>query len=363
MEENNLSEDKSNLSRSFDRSHLFTNEMISSEQMIKYLLKYSKNILEEEHESSSKEVQSLTNEINQLLSKIEEGQIDVSKINIADIGNDIAQSLKTLFDNLAIIYFKYLKKRHFELLLSQTKLLTQKHVTQVVYNFMQKHFDSIKQGMILYKINFTSSGKLKRFYKINKLEENFEIKVKKTDKQISKKFNLIEEITRITYGVSTQNLINKLVNDPNNFGYKWMYFSIITKDRSIDLYVGKKNDKEDDEVEIQKNEEEKTENVNEENVSQSENSNVKIKDWFYGMKFFYTERKLVYKMMSCTKFILVRLKLKAVHKMEKKKKSMANNANKKDADEVLEQIVGELGVQKISFVKLFLFYKKHVDQM
>ena len=49
--------------------------------------------------------------------------------------------------------------------------------------------------------------------------------------------------------------------------------------------------------------------------------------------------------------------------MEKKKKSMANNANKKDADEVLEQIVGELGVQKISFVKLFLFYKKHVDQM
>ena len=81
------------------------------------------------------------------------------------------------------------------------------------------------------------------------------------------------------------------------------------------------------------------------------------------MKFFYTERKLVYKMMSCTKFTLVRLKLKAVHKMEKKKKSVANNANKKDADEVLEQIVGELGVQKISFVKLFLFYKKHVDQM
>lgn len=360
MEDNDLSENKSNLSRSFDRSHLFTNEMISSEQMIKYLLKYSQNILEEEHESSSKEAQSLINEINLLLSKIEEGQIDISKINIADIGNEIAQSLKTLFDNLAIIYFKSLKKRHFALFLEKTKLLSQKYFNQTIYNYMQKHFDSIKQGMFLYKVNYTSSGKLKRFYKINKFEENFEIKVKKTDKQVSKKYNLIEEIFKITYGVSTQNLINKLVNDPNNFGYKWMYLSIITKDRSIDLYVGKKNEKEDDESEV-KNEEDK-DNGNEDG-NQSLNSNCKIKDWFYGMKFFYTERKLNYKMMSCTKFVLVRIKLKSVQKMEKKMKKLSNNEKKKEADEVLEQIVGELGVQKISFVKLFLFYKKHVDQV
>ena len=100
----------------------------------------------------------------------------------------------------------------------------------------------------------------------------------------------------------------------------WRFLSIITKSRSIDLY----------------------------------SDNNEINTLFYGLKSFFIDNKMAYKINSTNYFLLNKIKLKLVLRLQKKYK----DENKENLPNIVKQLVKEKAIQNISFTKLFLIYNK-----
>jgi len=106
----------------------------------------------------------------------------------------------------------------------------------------------------------------------------------------SKMINL-SEITKFTYGISSENLRKRFKNMKNsNLRYPHLFFSILTKKRSIDLYM-------------------------------DENS---IINWFFGISHYLKEKKQNYKLISTSKFLITKLKLRMLLNL---KEYYQNNIN------------------------------------
>lgn len=85
------------------------------------------------------------------------------------------------------------------------------------------------------------------------------------------------DIIKFTYGISSENLRKRFKNMKNsNLKYPHLFFSILTKKRSFDLYM-------------------------------DEDSLVK---WFFGISHYLKEKKQSYKLISTSKFLITRLKLR-----------------------------------------------------
>ena len=105
----NISEDENNLSFSHlqDKSHIFTNEQINSLIIIKLLLRFSINFLEEKkikeiNKSNNKNnnYDILINEVKIMLKKISNNEISIENVKIHHLDKEVINSLKQLFDNL-----------------------------------------------------------------------------------------------------------------------------------------------------------------------------------------------------------------------------------------------------------------------
>ena len=320
-----------NLSRSFDKSHLFTNERISSPIFIKLLLRYSRNFLEEECENNpTAAATSLLNELTLLMSKINNEEIDISKVKLSIFDPEITGALKQLFDNLIILYYRENLRQNFTIYQQKAQKTSRKEYNDMINAFSQTHYQAIRNGSKLIKVNFSSKGVKTHYYKIDTLNETFQIRSKQNDKNPSKSIHLNNEIIKIVYGISTQNIKKKILSsgDKNElalFNYPWRFLSIITEERTIDLYF------EDEQ----------------------------LKNWFYGLKFYYSDSNLPYKMSSTNKFVLTLLKFKIVYKL---KIAFQNNTQFKDNDpglkDIVRDLVAEKGIQNFSFIKLFLLYNR-----
>ena len=328
-------DDELSSSSSPSESSSYSSQLLPSQAFNFFLpsiLAYSKNLLEIENSSNpSSQNKILLSDITTLLSKIKSNQLNISEINLSLIDKDITNAIQTILLNLKKIIM--LKSQNFKMhkffkINRKLKLISQIDI------FLKNQFQLISKGTQLYKLNFTSSGRKLHFYRIDKTQETFEIRNENKEDTITGNISLLLEINKITYGVSSNNLKQVILCDNESFGSKWKYLSVILNSRSIDLCVNK----------IQTNN-----NLNETKL---------ITAWFYGFIYFYRGREVPYKIPSTTKFVFSKLKYKIIDQLHAYYK-VNNNGNATEKI-IAEQLINEKGINKLSFIKLLLFYNKFI---
>ena len=332
----NLSEDENNMSFSNlqDKSHIFTNEQINSLIIIKLLLRFSINFLEgkknkEINTSNNKNnnYDKLINEVKIMLQKMSNNEINTENVKIHQLDKEVINSLKQLFDNLIYIYYKCKLFRYFKKFKKKTKKLKNFEYINEILDFLIFNSEKLINGIKLVKINYKSNGYKKHFYNIN--EENISLCVWKSKNMNypSKLYNLKKDIIKVTYGNKTRNLRKKLLSkeiDKESIKFiriPWRILSIITRKRSIDLYC-------DDN---------------------------QINYMFYGLKYFFIDNKVAYKINSTNYFLINKIKLKIAIILKQKFK----DEDKENIPNIIKLLIKEKSIQNISFTKLFLLYNKY----
>jgi len=100
----------------------------------------------------------------------------------------------------------------------------------------------------------------------------------------------------------------------------WLFFSIITKKRSIDLYLEEHQ----------------------------------LLNWFYGIKKYLIDNEKPYKTISVHNFILTKTKLRLLQKLKEEYADKQSDQYK----DLIDSILGEKGVQNFTFAKILLLYVK-----
>jgi hypothetical protein len=185
----------------------------------------------------------------------------------------------------------------------------------------------IIEGDTLIKINFSSSGKKEHFYNIfgNDILRIYETKSAKNCTKIS----FGNEIKQIKYGIKSQNLKSRFKDFKTNTLTKpWLFLSIITNKRSIDLCL-----RED-----------------------------QINDWFFALNYFIRKNQLPVHIMTNSGFAIKKLKLKLLQKL----KDLLEKEDDKSVNKSIDLFIqmkkylknNQLGLDFISFAKVLLLYIK-----
>jgi hypothetical protein len=302
--------------------------------LIKICLKYLQNERkndkyenENEKTENNNNINKLIKELERLIKKINNSEIDISSINIQKLNENILNNAKKVFMKLSSIYDKILVHYYY----IKFKKISKKNLKQKykndLDNFLDKNYSKIVQGMELIKINNKTKGYKTNFYNI---DDNNCLIIKSTKKQLkaTHNYNLLKDVTKITCGIRTSNLINKKINknnDPdikNFFKTSWRFMSFITKKRSIDLYL---EDKE-------------------------------LENWFYGLKCFSKDNGVEYKLISTNKFVLTKIKLKIIMKLKKLKKNISEDEKDNTKSKCIRKFVKIKSIESCSFAKIFYFY-------
>ena len=215
--------------------------------------------------------------------------------------------------------------------------------------YLQSQLNSITKGNELQKLNFTSNGTKNHYYQLDLKHNTLQIKHKTKSDYVLDEYHLETSILKITYGISTNNLKQKLMyyEDELMNGSKWTYFSLWLFSRTIDLNVNCSQSSETEE------------DNNHNKVHRHNESNTLIKNWFYGLKHFYSCKGIYFKTPSSSKFLLTKLKLQIVDNLQINLFSHTKMKKNTKRINLVNDIIKEKGIQKLSFVKLFLFIMKY----
>ena len=297
---------------------------------LKYLKKESKNDKyenEKEKKENINNINKLIKELERLIKKINNSEIDISSINIQKVNENILNNVKKIFLKISSIYNKLLVRYYYTKFKRILKKSLKQKYKNALENFLDKNYSKIVQGMELIKINNNTKG-----YKTNNynIDDNYCLIVKSSKNQLkaAHNYNLLKDVTKITFGIRTSNLINKKINKNNDpdiksfFKAPWRFMSFITKKRSIDLYL---EDKE-------------------------------LENWFYGLKCFTKDNGVEYKLISTNQFVLTKIKLKIVMKLKKLKKNISEEEKDNTKSKFIRKFVKIKSIESCSFTKLFYFY-------
>jgi hypothetical protein len=273
---------------------------------LRHALRCLTNLEENVNQSSNLEkIKQMKMQINLTLQLIEKDQIDLNSLQLFKIDPEITNSLNILFENLLFIRYKYKLKKYFKDLMYETLGYRTKEDLRFIKdrkfeNFESRHYQAICTGSILTKINFSTSGKKEHFYKLDPLENSIRVYQKKSDKNFE---NLpFKEIKKICYGISSENLKKRFKSmQSSQLNAPWLFFSIMTKKRSIDLYL----------------------------------EDGQLINWFYGVKKHLKETDSKYKLISVNNFLLTKLKLRIIQKL----KDDFTGPNKDKIDEKYKEII------------------------
>ena len=341
----NLSEDENNLSSShlLDKSHLFTNEKINSPIFVDLLLKYSIKFLEKQkmdsiqNQNNNKDNLSsdnydlLINEIRIMQEKIKSNEINVENIRLQQLDKEMINSLKQLFDNLIYIYYKSKLYKYFKIFSNKTRKEKKNQYINKIVDFLLNNSEELLNGLDLIKINYKTKGYKSHFYNINAKNLTFNIRKSSYDNAPTKSYSIKNDIVRVLYGIKSRNLRKKLLSKDKDtesiklLRFPFRFLSIITKSRSIDLYC------EDEQLDLM----------------------------FYGLKYFFINNRMPYKINSTNYFVLNKIKLKLALKLKKKYKIGEEENEDENSPKILKQLIKEKAIQNISFVKLFLLFNKY----
>ena len=303
---------------------------------LKYSLNYltkKKNELQNDKTKESKEsidnINLLIKELEILLSKISSYEIDISFIRKKNIKPEIIKNINILFENLIYIYYKSLLYRNFHKFYKKTLNIKLTENFANIDSFLTKNYDIITKDMRLIKINYGSKGHKFYFYRIDNDSNTLSVRSIENEPYPLMSFNLFKDVTKITYGIRSKNLIGKLKDknkgDPDTrklLRAPWRFISFILKKKSVDLYC------EDEQVD----------------------------NWFYGMKDFTRDNSVEYKILSTNKFVLNKIKYRIAIKL-KVEIDNGNIVEEKSVD-LISKLIKEKAFHNISFSKLILLYNK-----
>ena len=293
--------------------------------------KNKKNIILEKKESNDdiNNLDVLIKELELLLRKISSYEIDISSIPKHKLNQDIIHNVNIRLKNLKYIYYKNKLYKNFKVFREKTLKIKLTENYENVEVFLQKNYDLITKNQALIKINCGTKGHKIYFYSIEPNSNTLNARSLEEDPYPKKSYSLLKDITRITYGLRSNNLIRKLKNkNEDNTDTRellrtpWKFISFILKKKSVDLYC---------------------------EVDQVDN-------WFYGLKSFTVENSVEFKIMSTNKFVINKIK----YRMPLNLKTAIKEKKIKDENiiEIVNRIVKEKAFHKISFVKLILLYNK-----
>ena len=282
--------------------------------LLKYAIKYvNSNITDP---NLRKQIKS---QIDITLKILSNKEINHSQIKLSNLSPEITRALTILFNNLLSIYSKCKLQNYFNLYKKNInkEKIQERHI--YLKNKIQVYFKGIQLGDSILKINLNSNGTKTHFYRLNYENDSIQIYNKEKDSKVDKEI-LINSINKIIFGINSSNLKKKIKTLPN-INQPWLYMSFLSKDSSIDLFL-------------------------------NENQ---IRKWFYGLSSYLNIIRKRYKIISKSKYILNRSKLKMVNDLIiYSKKDLIN-----DSDSYLKiKNLNPIGNNNISFVKLLLLYNK-----
>ena len=281
-------------------------ELINQENNIRESINY--NLIKKNNKSSQGFFkQFLINIINQIIFKIEKIENNITKIqvisqlqktiNILENNNNIYFSKVIMDPCLKIIqktienklnniikniYNKRKKAKYFKLFhINSIKILININ-NDILKKFYEYQYKNVIEGNIITKFNMGNNGIKEHFYIVNNNNEQIDCYKNKSSGKPYKilKFN---QIIKVTFGLKTQNLINKIKNVPHSYE-AWKFLSLNTNKYSLDLIF---------------------------------NSEVTTKKWFYGIQYILKNLNFQYKINSTTGFIIIKLKMKLSEKLGK----------------------------------------------
>lgn len=158
----------------------------------------------------------------------------------------------------------------------------------ILENFFEECYNFVYKGGIIEKINFRTNGSKKHYYKVDYKSDMFRFFPDANSKESKKDFEF-DNIIKIKIGIITNNVKSKIDKvksclDHKSKPYRFMSF-IFKDDKTLDF------------------------------VFQDGKS---AKSWFYGLFYFFEISSRPYKMHSCSKYILMRLKWKMINKLKMK---------------------------------------------
>lgn len=324
------------------------NTAIANKILIKIFFKHALKMLAKNQETpeiynSEKICPSLSSDMrNQLelaLKLLENDEFDFSTINIFNINSEITKSLKLLFENLIAIRNKCLLYKYFKLYMCKTfdvdDILVKRH--KKIQIFMENRVDVICSGGAITKVHFSSSGFSKYYYKVNPENKTLIIYKNQTayEEKEEKPYKVIPftEIKEVVYGLTSENLKKRYKNiSEKNLKSPWLFLSLMLNKRSIDLYF---------------------------------DTEESLVNWFYGLNYFIKGYKIPTKIISISKFIITKLKLKLITNLKEIAERDEKNPNKSLL--ILTQLnnyvnTNQMGFDSLTFVQVLLLFRKIKDK-
>lgn len=284
----------------------------------------------------------MKHQIETSLSLLEQDKFDLEKIDLFSIDSDVIRSVKTLFENLFVIRNKMLLQIYLKRFMKQTLGYFERNdYIQIKHksfrNFLERNFKQICQGDLLIKINFNTNGKVEHFYELSPETKSIKIYKNLNKKRNNSSFKTISfsDIREISFGIHSANLKRRVKSLKNRDMIKpWLYMSILTDRRSIDLYV---------------------------------DSDEKINQWFYGLKhFIYNDKNLSQQIIfpNVNQFIQEKVKSKLIFKLKSdietnSESSLVKLKPPKVLTDLLSYIQNnDYSFENLSFLKILLLFNK-----
>ena len=280
--------------------------------LLKNSLKYVKDYIKDQ--DLCKQIEGQITKTIQVLS---DKNYNNFSIKLNSISPEISKVILKLLNNLLSIYSKCKLRNYINIYRNNIGKKKIKNTNIFLDQFIDSYYKGIQLGDSLVKINFNNKSTKTHFYKLLLKKNCIQVYQKENDNNVYKEINF-NSIIKITFGIHSQNLKNKIGSLPNH--QAWLYMSFILSNRSLDLCL-------------------------------NENQ---IKKWYYGLSQYLKNVNKEYKSISRSKYILNRCKMKMANKIIN-----SNLKNKINDSETKLKIgkVNETGMNKISFIKLLLLYK------
>ena len=298
-----------NINNNINENNNGLNTIFFTKILLRYALSYIRNNI-----NDPTLVKQLCSHIEFTLKFLNNDDLDISYLKLNDLSPEITKSLELLFKNLFLIYERSKLNNYFQKFKRKIMKLNRKYADIIINDMLERYYSGIKKGEVLMKINYNSKDTKMHFYvldiKRNSISIFNKMGANKPESEIP-----FKKIRKILYGIKTTNLIKKIKTLPYN-DQPYLYMSFILKDRSIDLAFSDKS----------------------------------IKKWFYGLYYHLMSINENYKIISCTNFILNRIKMKM--------NSSLNNSGENNDYRMKFQIKNAIRDKNNTFIKSLLLYNR-----
>ena len=286
------------------------NTVFFSKLLLRYALNYIRNNINDPNL-----VKQLCSHIEFTLKFLNNDELDISYLKLNDLCPEINKSLELLFKNILLIYRRRKLNIYFQRYKRNIIKLSRDEGKNKIKKMFESYYIGIKSGENILKINYNSKDTKTHFYLLDK---NHISVFNKTGSSKPESEIPFRKIIKFLYGIKSDNLKKKSRNLPNN-DQPYLYMSLLLKERTIDL-------------------------------SFSEES---IKKWFYGLYYHLKNENQSYKIISCTNFIINRVKSKMNYKLANSREQISNRNNDKRIKFQKNSVNNN-----ITFVKSLLLYIK-----